>query len=228
MTISKLCADHLRQSHLADFGQPLKATHAREIVAAFFGYKSHAALLAEANYPLSEIEESAIMIPDVALIDWRLGRLSALPSNIPSAYHLARILADFLRDEGWFGGESWLYDTVETYVTEVYLRENDWRLMDELSGVMAETNAYFEEAEFDEVTMVRHDEGMVINVTGTYSGTNDEDRMFSGDKIDMAITVTLDLVAGQTCYHAAHLEAGGEVNDDWYEPDFEYQAPAAE
>ncbi len=40
--ISKLCADFLRANH-----EGLRASHARELVAAFFGYKSHAALLAD-------------------------------------------------------------------------------------------------------------------------------------------------------------------------------------
>ena len=40
MGISKLCSDHIRMLH------NMKASHAREIVAAFFGHKSHAAYLA--------------------------------------------------------------------------------------------------------------------------------------------------------------------------------------
>jgi len=48
--LSKLCADFLRASYKSQTLGKLKASHARELVAAFFGYKSHAALLAEKNY----------------------------------------------------------------------------------------------------------------------------------------------------------------------------------
>ena len=105
MTISKECADHLRVVHDSNNDQKLKATHAREIVAAYFGYRSHAALLAESEYLLSGIEGAAVMVPDVPLIEWRLGRLKALPSNLPSAMELARNLSDYLVREGRFRGK---------------------------------------------------------------------------------------------------------------------------
>ncbi|MBU2981024.1 hypothetical protein KO498_04275 [Lentibacter algarum] len=228
MTISKVCTEFLRNHHLSEYGQKLKATHAREIVAAFFGYKSHTGQLAEVDYPLEQIEQAAVMVPDVARIGWRLARLNGLPSNLPSAYELARILAEFLVEEGWFGGNVWLYETVENYVLEVYLPENDYNISEQLSGVMAETNAYFEEAYFDEAVVDRNDEGMTISSSGTYSGSSDQDRMFSGDTIDMNAIITLNRVAGHICFYEEDFSVGGEVNDDWYGPDEEPQVTAAE
>lgn len=116
MPISKECADFLRSYQNMKFGQKLKATHAREIVAAFFGYKSHAAQLAESAYALSEIGDAAIMVPEVPRIEWRLSRLKGLPSELPIAMKLARILSDFLVSEGWFGGRVWLYETLGNYI----------------------------------------------------------------------------------------------------------------
>lgn len=228
MSISKLCADHLRSVHESDYGQKLKASHAREIVAAFFGYRSHAAQIAETDFPLSKIKEAAVMVPDVDRITQRIARLNDLPSNLPSAYELARILSDYLVDEDWFGGELWLYESVENYVTEVYLIEHEYRLLDELSGVMAETNAFFDEAYFDEVSVDRSGEGMTITATGTFSGSSDPDKMFAGDTIDMSAMIALDRVAGHTCFHEPDLSAGGAVNDDWYDPGEEPERPAAE
>lgn len=228
MSISKLCADHLRSVHESDYGQKLKASHAREIVAAFFGYKSHAAQIAETDFPLSKIEEAAVMVPDVDRITRRITRLNDLPSNLPSAYELARILSDYLVDEDWFGGELWLYESVENYVIEVYLPEHDYEVSEQLSGVMAETNAYFEEAYFEEAVVSRNSEGMSIEATGTYSGSSDPDKMFAGDTIDMSAIITLDRVAGHTCYFEADMSVGGEINDDWYDPGDEPERPAAE
>ena len=144
MSISKLCADCLRVSHLAQTGQRLGASHARELVAAFFGYKSHAALLAESKFVLSDIEDASVMVPDVPRIQNRLGRLNGLPSNMLSAMDMARALSDYLVSEDWFGGQVWLYESLGNYIVEEYLRENDFYISDELSGEMATTNAYFE------------------------------------------------------------------------------------
>jgi hypothetical protein len=221
--VSKFCSDAMREHFRKNLGQKLKATHACELVAAFFGYKSHAALLAEARFPISRIEEAAVMVPDVERIHSRIQSLKDLPTNLPTAFELAKTMADFLVKEGWFNGKVWLYETVENYVTEVYLIENDYRLLDELSGVMAETNAYFDEAYFENVEVTRHDDGMSIAATGTYSGTSDEDRVFSGDTIDMTVIITLDRVAGHTCFHEEDMEVAGKVNDDWYEPDFAFE-----
>lgn len=47
--VSKLASDHLRSLH-----PDLKASHARELVAACFGFKTHASLLVYRNSPWSE------------------------------------------------------------------------------------------------------------------------------------------------------------------------------
>lgn len=40
----------------------LKATHARELIAALFGYRSHAALLADEDYSLDQIDRAYILV----------------------------------------------------------------------------------------------------------------------------------------------------------------------
>ncbi|EFF9634472.1 hypothetical protein GLS05_24690, partial [Escherichia coli] len=76
--LSKLCADFLRQNHVSQSTEKLKASHARELVAAFFGYKSHAALMAEKTYPLVQLEEAYIFIPDIPLMNDRRSKLNGL------------------------------------------------------------------------------------------------------------------------------------------------------
>ncbi len=195
----------------------LRVAHAHEIVAAFFGYKSNIALKSDAAHPIDEIQKAQIMVPDVEGIETRLAKLSGLPAATPPAFEIADKLAKFLVDDGWFGGAVWLYETVENYVTEVYLVEKDYEIMNQLSGVMAETNAYLDEAYFEEVEVKRTNGGMTIKAAGQYYGSNDPDRAFAGDTIDMTATIKLDRVAGHTCFGEEEFMIGGEVNDDWYE-----------
>ncbi|ARE39221.1 Atc1 protein [Rhodovulum sp. P5] len=217
MSISKLCADHLRQVHERDFGQKLKASHAREIVAAFFGYRSHAAQLAETNYPLSGIEDATVMVPDVSRIEWRLGRLNGLPPNLPSAMELARIITDFLIGENWFGGKVWLYETLGNFVVEEYLRENDSYISDELSGEMAGTNAYFEDfPDYEPPDVIEGQDEVQVVANGTLSGSQDLDRPYVGHEIGFSVTMTLNRVAGRTCFQEPDIEVGGAVDDGFY------------
>lgn len=229
MTISKECTDFLRNHHESEYGQKLKATHAREIVAAFFGYKSHAAQLAEATFPLSEIEDAAVMVPDVPRIEWRLNRLNGLPSNLPSAMELARVLADFLVEEDWFGGKVWLYESLGNYITEEYLREHDSFVSDELSGEMASTNAYFEDfPDYEEPSILEGLDDVQVMVTGTLSGSSDPDRPYSGHEIGFGATVTLFRVAGRTCFMEPDIEVGGAIEDSYSDFGEEPSASAAE
>ncbi|RYY02283.1 MAG: hypothetical protein EOO53_11815 [Gammaproteobacteria bacterium] len=108
------------------------------------------------------------------------------------------------------------YETLETYITEVLLRENDGTIMDELSGVMAETNAEFSDfPEYDEVEIEETDLSVVVTVNGVYSGDNVDDKPFSGDTIDFEATVILTRVAGRRAFSDYELSAGGGVRDDW-------------
>ena len=47
----------------------MRATHAHELVAAFFGYGTAAALRAEAKFPLTAIDEARHLIPDLRRMD---------------------------------------------------------------------------------------------------------------------------------------------------------------
>ena len=64
--ISKICADSLRTFSNEKFDIKLKAAHAHELVAAFFGYSSKNALLADKKYPINNLDQAEIivMIPD--------------------------------------------------------------------------------------------------------------------------------------------------------------------
>ena len=58
---------------------------------------------------------------------------------------IASKVSDFLVAQKHFTGKVWLCDSVESYVVDDLLREKDDQILDALSGVMAETNAYFDD-----------------------------------------------------------------------------------
>lgn len=224
--LSKLCADFLRSNYHSNQTGKLKASHSRELVAAFFGYKSHAALTLEKKYPLSALEKAAILIPDIPLIEQRRQCLKELPEDIPATNNLASMLADFLRNEGYFGGNIWLYDTLETYIMEVMLIENDSIIMDELSGVMAETNTEYDDFPYYENAKIKDTQGSLdITVSGQLQGTPLDDKPFCGDTIDIVARVYLHRIAGKRGFMDFDIEARGSVNDEWIDPELKYDIP---
>jgi hypothetical protein len=214
--ISKLCSDFLRNTYPG-----LKASHARELVAAFFGYKSHASLLAETRYSVDEIGEAEVLVPDVKLMEQRRACLNGLPSDLSESRWLAEEIGEFLSEEGYFSGEIWACDSdLATYMLEDYLPNNvDGDLDNYLSVEIAGTNAYFDEPYYDTANVEHLADMVKVTVPGQYNGSHDfeSDRMFSGDTIDMVIVVELPRVAGHVGFAKPEVEVTGEVNTDYYD-----------
>ena len=101
--IFKLCADSLRTFSKEKYDIKLKAAHAHELVAAFFGYKSKNAMLADTKYPISNLGQAEIivMIPDY-FVDQRRKNLQGLSSELPDNYTLGEaVYASLFSDEWW-------------------------------------------------------------------------------------------------------------------------------
>lgn len=82
--ITKSCADSLRSFSQNNFGIQLKSSHAHELVAAYFGYSSRAALLADTACPISNLREAEfIVLTPTAKIKERRKELKELPQNLP-------------------------------------------------------------------------------------------------------------------------------------------------
>jgi len=95
--------------------------------------------------------------------------------------------------------------------------------MDELSGVMAETNADYSLAfaDYDSAEIMEFDK-IMIEVKGQYNGSADTERPFCGDKIDMTVYIELTHVAGKTAFAKPDISATGEVNIDWVDPELRF------
>lgn len=220
---SKLCADFLRKNYASQSTDKLKASHARELVAAFFGYKSHAALMAEKTYPLVHLEEADIFIPDIQLMNDRRSKLKELPSDLTQSSTLAKLLSDMLIEEGLCGGKIWLYDTLETYIVEVLLPDCQSQIDDQLSGVMADTNAgFFDTPYYDDVQIEDRGDELVVIAKAKYKGEPLDDKPFCGDTLDIVVLVTLPRMAGRRGFNDFELEVGGSINDDWFDPELRY------
>lgn len=220
MSIRKDCADHLRHFHNTTTGGKLLAGHAHELVAAFFGYGSGAALRDDTEYTVDHLPDCDILVPDIAMVRKRSDEIEGLPVDLADPDDLTGSLCEFLVAEGHFTGEIWRTENLAEHVRDDYLPAKHWHaIMDDLSGAMAETNAPFDGPDFDEVSSAESDDGIVVTVTGVMEGDSDQDRAFSGDTIHFVTIVTLDRVAGRVAFSTPDVETGGSVDDSHY--DFE-------
>lgn len=91
LDITKVCADSLRTFVQNNYGIQLKSSHAHEIVAAYFGYSSRAALIADSRCSVGNLKDAEIIIPitPIPLIEHRLKALEKLPSGLPPSDILA-------------------------------------------------------------------------------------------------------------------------------------------
>lgn len=101
--LSKICADSLRTFTNEKYDIKLKATHAHELVAVYFGYPSKNAMLADTKYPLSNLDQAEIVVmtPD-DFIDQRRKNLQGLSTELPDNYTLGEAIYDSLFSDEWW------------------------------------------------------------------------------------------------------------------------------
>ncbi|CCB91294.1 Atc1 protein [Waddlia chondrophila 2032/99] len=101
--IAKLCADHLRVFLKDNYNTKLKASHAHELVAAYFGYNSRAALLTDTKCCINNLShaEIIVMMTDT-FIDKRRKDLQGLPAELPDSYKLGEeVYTPLFSDQFW-------------------------------------------------------------------------------------------------------------------------------
>lgn len=215
MTIHKQCADYLR-AHAASTGGKLSSGQAHELVAAFFGYGTGAALRAETVRPLDLLPQANILIPDLHLLDERRTALAGLPEDMIGTDEIVDLLVEHLSLAGHFNGDVWLTRDLVDHISSDFIQDNAFPIEDALSGEIASTNAFFDELYPDEVTIDRHVEGLTASVSGHLNGENDHDRAFHGDSIAFETEISFDLVAGRTAYSSPNFSTTGAVDMSRY------------
>jgi hypothetical protein len=205
--ISKLCSDFLRECY-----PQLKASHARELVAAFFGYNSHAALLADKSNSVEFLDIAAVLIPDRYTIEERRGCLKQLPDNLPTSDALVDDLVHFVQTNQLFTGEVWECDDIGEFMIEEYLPKHLSPELDlELEDVVSSTNAFFDEISYDVSTVHETPNRITVTVLGTYSGYPVDENEPADDTIDMEITVNLRRCAGHITFEEPEVDVEGTV-----------------
>lgn len=123
--IIKLCADNVRNFANSNDDIRLKASHSHELVAACFGYKSKAALLADTEYPISNMKQAHIVVlPPTAQIDLRRQSLSELPANLPNTTTISEIVYSVLVNEKFLLRMPWTtYGALAQYLADEDLRQ---------------------------------------------------------------------------------------------------------
>ena len=218
MSIAKICADYLRQSNRNLPSGKLRSGHAHELVAAYFGYKTTAALRSEEHYPLSALDEAYILIPDLLNMDSRREKLKDLPVDLPSNVELARQLSTFIRENNYFDGDVWLDRDLSDPIN-VYIQEDPMVIEDALGGEMATTNAYFDELYIDECDIDVTEDGFAATLKGSLNGEQDPDKVYSGHKIAFVSHMTMERVAGRVAFSRPEFDTDGSVDDDYYDDD---------
>lgn len=99
----KLCADSLRALAKDQYDIKLKATQAHELVAAYLGYRSKNALLADQEFPVDELAQAdfVVMMPG-DFVDQRRAKLDGLSPQLPDSLTLGQaVYAALFSCERW-------------------------------------------------------------------------------------------------------------------------------
>ena len=92
MSVQKRCADHLRVHHASVTGGRLSSGNAHELVAAFVGYATAAALQAEPTSLLDYLPQAGVLVPDLARLEARRLGIAGLPAALSHADGVATVL----------------------------------------------------------------------------------------------------------------------------------------
>lgn len=206
--VSKYCADYLRESY-----EDLKASHAHELVAAFFGYNSRAALLADKANFVDYIDQAHVLVPDSSVIDDRRDCLNGLSERLPPSGALCDELVQFLQSEEMFTGEVWDWQDIGEYVMEEFLPAKVSPDLDlELEDITGPINAVFDEISYDHCDVEETDSSVSVTVRGTYSGYSMDDEPVEEDPvIDLEISVYLRRCAGRISFDEPEVFVSGSL-----------------
>lgn len=137
LEITKACADSLRAFTQNNYGIQLKSSHSHELVAAYFGYASRAALIADKQCPIGKLTDAEIIIlnPSAPLVDQRLKSLENLPLELPPSDMLAEGVYAPIVANKQFSGKIWpsLHEVAMALVEE---RAQEFRMFGTNIGEM--------------------------------------------------------------------------------------------
>lgn len=190
--ITKICADSLRAFLNEKYGIKLGSSHAHEMVAAFFGYQSRAAMRADTKYPPSNLHQAQIIVmaPDV-FIDGRRKDLQGLSSGLPDSYPLGEGVYSALFSEQFWSSPYPPFRSFEKMAT--YIADEDIKKR-------GPEGAYRNHASED-IKIERTDDIVKITVFRFYRVPE----MDGIQEATITTTITLRRLAGHIGYSRAHV-----------------------
>ncbi|WP_458759022.1 hypothetical protein ACSVBT_00220 [Afipia sp. TerB] len=202
-TLSKRCADRLRifsENH----GAKLRASHAHELVAAFVGYNSNAAMRADMLYPIENLNKAdiCVLVPS-ALIDQRRQCLQDLPSDLPDTHALGEALAPVIA-EIFRGRVFATFSHLSEVLASEHLQRHGYSMLPANFGPFEKAHDIFSKPLYEfNPTIHKTDSGVTLIVTNRYYGSVD----VHFQPIDVTITIELRRVAGHVGYTLSDISA---------------------
>lgn len=189
--VSKLCADSLRTLASENFGAKLKSAHAHELVAAYFGYRSKNALLADENHPISNLHQAEIVVamPHGFFNKRRMG-LQGLSSDLPDSSILYQTIHSALVANDWLKSPFPLFSDFERLAKFLLARSSQYD----------SAFPFHHEIPMDHFVSVENLEDFVVLTVAHAYAAQSEDSLANG-----YTKVTLPRVAGRTGYGAPEL-----------------------
>lgn len=200
--IVKLCANNLRTIS-NNYGVKLKSSHAHELVAAIFGYKSKAAMLADTFFPAEHINQAQILVLTPSLlINERRQCLDDLPSDLPDTYTLGEEMFVYLALEGKFLGRSFpSWSHLSEVLTNEYLQKNGASLLPIKFGPNESARNIFSKSLYEYKPKIEAtSNGIILTATNSYYGSHH----IHFQPIDIVVTIKLLRISGHVGY--ANLE----------------------
>ncbi|MGX8726469.1 hypothetical protein [Legionella pneumophila] len=198
MSVAKLCADQLRVIS-NNYGVKLKSSHAHELVAAFFGYKSKAALLSDTPASIENIGQAQIfvLIPS-SFIEERRKCLVDLPFDLPDTNTLGKEMFTFLVAQKMLVSNSFpSWVDLSEALTKEYLQKNGHLILPRNFGPFEKARNIFNKPLYDFNPSIENtDNGVKITVSNRYYGSSH----VNFQPIDVVLTIKLQRIAGHFGY----------------------------
>lgn len=201
-SIIKLCADHLR-AFSNNHGVKLKSGHAHELVAAFFGYKSKAAMQADNLCPITKLKQAQffVLVPSL-FIDERRKCMEGLPSDLPDTYTLGEeMFVKLISDEqlSFRVFPSWKH--LAEALTCEYLQKHGNLALSLNFGDYKKARYMFNKPLYEFKPKIETiDNKIKLTVTNRYYGSHDVHFQSIDHSIDIVIKIELTRIAGYVGY----------------------------